>query len=41
MRSRRPDKDVEIFVDLYFQRHIRFFFKDLLCCLAKAVNELV
>lgn len=42
MHSRRPNKDIENFVDLYFQRHVRKRFeKDLLCCLVKAVNELV
>ena len=42
MHSRRPDKDIESFVNLFFQRHIKKKIeKDLLCCLAKAVNELV
>nr|UNI92469.1 hypothetical protein [Silvetia siliquosa] len=42
MHTRRPDKDIENFVDLYFKRHIRKKFEnDLLCCLTKAVNELV
>ena len=29
MHSRRPDKDIENFVDLSFQRYIRFFFKKM------------
>ena len=42
VHSRRPDKDIENFVNLFFQRHIRKKNeKDILCCLAKAVNELV
>ena len=42
MHSRRPDKDIENVVNLFFQRHIKKKIeKDLLCCLAKAVNELV
>ena len=42
MHSRRPDKDIEIFVNLFFQSHIiKKNEKDLRCCLPKAVKELV
>ena len=42
IHSSRPDKDIDFFVHLYFQRHIRKRFeKDLLCCLVKVFSDLV
>ena len=43
MHSRRPNKDIENFMNIFFRRHIRKQNeKYLLCCLAKkADNELV